>query len=151
MARNGVKLEGFEGLSANLKNLEKASTRTSAVRSAMRKAAKPVIESAKSNVAVDSGALRDSIGIGSTLNKSQRRQAKASKEKGAVTQYLGSGGKGARHSHLVEFGTVDQPARPFLRPAWDSGKDQYLKDLSTEMQKHITKALKRQERRRNGN
>lgn len=151
MARNGVKLEGFDGLLDNLKSLEKVSTQKAAVRQAMRKAAKPIIDDAKSNVPVDSGALRDSIKIGSTLNKSQRKQARSTKEKGAVTQYLGSGGKGARHSHLVEFGTVDQPAQPFLRPAWDAGRDQYLTDLGREMEQTIAKAIKRQERRRNGN
>lgn len=148
MARNGVKLSGFEGLSANLKSLEKVSQQKAAVRQAMRKAAKPIVDDAIANAPEDQGDLKKSIKVGSTLNKSQRKQARAIRENGAVQQYIGSTD---RKSHLLEFGTVSQNAQPYLRPAWDSGKDQYLKDLGRELEITIQKAIKRQAKRNASN
>ena len=67
----------------------------------------------------------------------------------------------APHAHLVEFGTAPHISggmfsgaqhpgtapQPFVRPAWDQGKDATLKRIREEMRSEIGKALKRQAKR----
>lgn len=62
----------------------------------------PEIESrAKTEVPVDEGDLQKSI------------EVEVDEYKGEL--YLKSGGPGARHSHLIEYGTVKMEANPFMR------------------------------------
>ena len=56
-------------------------------------------------------------------------------------------------AHLYEFGFTkrnDQPypARPFLRPAWDGGRDQALSGFRGELWAFLARAAKRARRRR---
>ena len=118
-----TKFEGGKELENALKQLPKA-LKKSALRSMLRKVAKPVLQEAKSKVPVDSGGLRDSLAIGTTLTK---RQRKFFIKTGDAQIFIGAG-KGGAHAHLVEFGTSMMSARPFLRPAWDAKKHKLLKD-----------------------
>jgi HK97 gp10 family phage protein len=60
---------------------------------------------AKQEVPVRTGTLRSSI---HTEVEERRKELE-----------LVSGGKGARHAHLVEFGTVHMPPDPFMRRSVD--------------------------------
>jgi len=118
-----AKFEGGKELVNALKQLPKA-LRKSALKSMLRKVAKPVLADARTRVPVRTGGLRDSLAIGTTLTKRQRR---FSIKTGDAQIFLGAG-KGGAHAHLIEFGTSKMSAKPFLRPAWDANKHKALKD-----------------------
>lgn len=80
-------------------------------------------KSGKARVAVLSGDLKKSI------------RMKRSKDRLSAT--IGPQGKGAWKAHFIEWGTVDQPAQPFMTPAWEEEKNDYIKG----MKKAIGKAV----------
>lgn len=51
---------------------------------------------------------------------------------------------------FVEFGTVNQPGKPFMRPAFDQSKDQALSAVQSNLGKGIAAAAKRAAKRVNG-
>lgn len=53
---------------------------------------------------------------------------------------------GIRHGHLVEFGSVNNGAYPFLWPAATTGKGAYIRNFAGEMQKKTESAVKRARR-----
>lgn len=55
--------------------------------------------------------------------------------------------RGIRHGHFVEFGNVNNTARPFLRPAADEGQQAYLNGFSQELRKGIEKAVEKARKR----
>lgn len=140
MARNKFTFDGFKELEANLKRIEKAASQKSATRNAMKAALQPTINEAISNAPEASGDLKESLQVGTRLNK---HQAKLERKEGKddVTVYAGSSDVGAS---WIEFGTQDQAPQPFLRPAWESTKDNILPALSADMARRIDKAIKRQ-------
>lgn len=151
MAKNNFRMEGFKELNDNLKRLEKLSTQKSVLRASLDEAAAPVVTDAQSRVPERTGRLRQAIQMRGVLSAAQRRAEKQVKSKTAVTRYLGvAGGKnGAPHGGLVEFGTKNNPPRPFLRPAWEAGKLGVLERLGTIMWRRIEKSIKAQTRRNN--
>ena len=57
----------------------------------------------------------------------------------------GVGGKEAPPQGIwQEFGTVNQPPQPFMRPAWDGGKDALLDGIADDLWAEISKAAARQ-------
>jgi HK97 gp10 family phage protein len=76
---------------------------------AVRAGAEAVSAQAKQRVPVESGALRDAIHV----------------ERGGVGEYtVVAGDREAFYGHLVEFGTVHTPPRPFLVPAAEASRDE---------------------------
>ena len=123
------------------------------IRQALRAGQKVILDAAKANAPVQSGALRDSLRI-TTRSKG-----------GKVSATLVAGNKKAFYAHMVEFGTaqhfikpkrarslffaglarevVDHPgagAKPFLRPAFDASSDQAL----TAVREYIATRLPRE-------
>ena len=79
------------------------------VDAAMRLGAEQIANTAKANVHVQSGGLRDAIHVEDTE---------------VLTGYEVVGGDGdAYWGHFEEFGTNDTPSHPFLIPAMESEKD----------------------------
>jgi len=68
---------------------------------ALRERAPEIKSRAKIEVPIDEGDLQKSIEV--------------EVDEGRGELYLKSGGPGARHAHLVEFGTVKTEANPFMR------------------------------------
>lgn len=81
-----------------------------------------VMGRARQLVPVDSGNLRESIRV--VRLKGDQRQN--------VRVYAGNRKRrnegGAFYAHMVEFGTVNMPAKPFLRPAFNECKNR-IKDI----------------------
>ncbi|MDP2141274.1 MAG: HK97 gp10 family phage protein [Gammaproteobacteria bacterium] len=48
-------------------------------------------------------------------------------------------GGATQHWRLVEFGTEDTPAQPFLRPAGETNHQNVLEAVATELEKQVTK------------
>ncbi|MBX7496764.1 HK97 gp10 family phage protein [Qipengyuania sp. 6B39] len=119
-----VELQGFGGVEEALVELEQLSGRTTlgknAVMRGLRKSMKRIEDAAKAKVPVDEGDLRDSI----TTKKARARRIPGSRKferQTGIDMLTGptgrqQGGVGA----FQEFGTVNMPANPFMRPAADS-------------------------------
>lgn len=104
-----VSLQGDRELIEKLEGLPPRLTKKLTT-SAMRKAAKPILDEAKRIVPVRTGTLRKSIRI---------RALKRSRRRFGVQVITGEGffkGK-TFYGGMVEYGTSRQAAQPFMRPA----------------------------------
>lgn len=137
-----VEIEGARELDAALAQLP-AATGKAVMRRALTKAARLTASRARAYAPVETGNLRESITITPRLN---RRQSRGQPKAGDVAIYVGPAvGKGAKgsHGHLLEFGTYKMAARPFMRPAWESTKDQVLRTIQAELWAELRKAARR--------
>lgn len=69
--------------------------------------------------------------------------------KTSFTMAMGpAGGTGAlSYASFAEFGTIDTPAHPYMRPAWDGGKDAALQHVKVSLGREIDMAAGRLARR----
>jgi len=115
-----IQIRGGEKLAAALEALGPAMEKK-ILRSAMREAAKPILDDAKRRAPVLTGQLRKSLKIRSIKRNRQGQVGVViSTEKGF---FKGETFYGAFH----EFGTKKMPARPFIRPAFESNKAQSVR------------------------
>jgi len=156
MAKTDLSLEGFEELEAALDALIELSsngTGKGALQRALNKAAKPILDAAKT-AAPDgpTGNLKESIVVSRKVTDS----ARPTKIKNGVGVYVRTT---APHAHLVEFGTGprhkkstgqyvgEMPPNPFMSEAFDSNVEEVVSDLSetvmTEIEKTYARAQKR--------
>lgn len=136
--------------------------------SSMRSAAKGTIladAKRRADSGDSSGALAESLGIRSTSKKKLKtRRVVAGVEVVPVRSnmkamamyiqhYYTARGRtapanmltsGIRHGHLVEFGSVNNTARPFLWPAAQSGRNAYIGRFSADLTKKTEAAVKRE-------
>ena len=100
---------------------------------------------AKSKIQDNTGNLRNSIGF---INRSSRGKYPSTRLIGARVY----GGFKGYHAHLLEYGTVKReyksknnkshytgssPAKPFMRPAYDEGKQQFIQGVTLRVEKYI--------------
>lgn len=161
-----VKLEGIDHIRTVLRELPKAAEKR-AVREAMIESADVFANDAAARAPVDDGALRDSIVRTWRIIKSQERGTRKPGKDGARA-FVGpnysrtaAASKGyAPHAHLVEYGTGPRytlgrkskpkgvysgegPPKPFMRPAFDSQKGQFISDFTGVLLERINKAVAR--------
>lgn len=155
-----MKITGLGEIRLMLKELPTA-TEKNAVRKALIDAAQPIVLDAANRAPVDQGELRKAMIASTQIVRGQKKYVKKTGKDG-VRAFIGpnysrtSKGKGyAPHAHLVEFGTgpryhrgtgkyVGQmPAQPFMRPAFDAGKEKFIADFQVALLKRIEKAMKR--------
>lgn len=110
-----IQIRGGEELAAALESLGPAMEKK-ILRSAMREAAKPILDDAKRRAPVLTGQLRKSLKI-RAIKRNRKGQVGVviSTAKGF---FKGDEFYGAFH----EFGTKRMPARPFIRPAFEANK-----------------------------
>ncbi len=89
-----------------------------------------ISKAAKQNVAVATGALRDSIAA--------RKPSGKGRSSGIVL--VGPTWPQGAHGHLVEFGTEHMRAQPWLRPAWDAKKDVALDKIGVSLGRAVERA-----------
>jgi HK97 gp10 family phage protein len=133
--------EAMRGLSRDVA-VRVARSATAAGAGVIKKAAKANIVKSPS---VDEGHLRDAV-ISKRLGKAEtdltsehivtvRGRGKSTKKKdGTVTKT-----SGAPHAHFVEFGTVNMPAEPYLRPAFDAEKGNAVDAIKNKLAARIAK------------
>lgn len=109
-----TEVRGFEKLERNVRALPGLLAHRVQGRGLLAAAA-IVRNEARALVPVDTGALRDSIRAGVRSQEIYTLSGKA-RVPGAAAQTR-AGGRGARHAHLIELGTVKMTAKPFLEPA----------------------------------
>ena len=101
------------------------------IREATKAAAEPVLHAARSHAPVLTGDLVASLKI----------TTKTSSKKSSFTARVQAAGQGAKtgndytgdqfYAAFQEFGTSHQPARPFMRPAFDENVDKAIGIMAT--------------------
>lgn len=132
-------LTGARELEAALRQLPRA-TAKGVLRRALRKAAAPTATVAEALAPRGAtGNLLASIDVRTVLVKSQKKRRP---KIGDVELFIGATTPKGAHAHLLEFGTSKMAAQPFLRPAWDSTKQQVLDAIETEIWESLSKAAR---------
>lgn len=146
-----IRVDGFKELDAALQEMKTATARGT-VRRAMMKAFQPMADEA-SRLAPDDPRtpapdLHRTIKVGDALKAGRSMFVKGFGFKdGQVTVWMGPTREGYPQAIMQEFGTVNQPAQPYMRPAWDGGKDALLDGLAKGMAAEITKTAERAARK----
>lgn len=146
-----IKVEGLKELDRALSEMKTATAR-GVVRRTMMKALQPMADEA-SRLAPDDPRtngqdLHRSIKVGDALKAGRSMLTKGFGFKdGQVTVWMGPTREGYPQAIMQEFGTVNQPAQPYMRPAWDGGKDALLDGLAKGMAAEITKTAERAARK----
>ena len=154
MTAVSFQLKGMPELLAQLQGLG-AELGAKTLRSAARKAFLPVYEAAHRLAlpSMDTGALLDAIKLTVVRPKGGDTIAAVGiKISGKMPRTLARARKlshrnPSRRWHFVEFGTVNMPAKPFLRPALDQNTGQVLELLKAELVKGIRRAQRRKAKR----
>jgi HK97 gp10 family phage protein len=138
-----VDVEGLRELDAALGELGKSAGKA-VLRRVGKKALKPVVEKARAIVPVDKGNLRDSIVVGTKLTKRQKRLNSRRVDRATIEVFAGANSPG---DVAQEFGTVDLPPQPYMRPAWASEKNEVLNIVKRDLGEEIIKTAKRAAKR----
>jgi HK97 gp10 family phage protein len=160
--RTVVRVEGFRELDKALGQLPESTARNT-LRRVLKKAAEPIHIQAKSLAPVRDasdpdvyygpadnrrlrlrGTTKFLVQSGTRLTK---RQARAVRKAGKyfAEHYVGTRDRVAQ---LVEYGTSESRAQPFMRPAWDANKMKALEIIKSELGEEIQKSATRLARKR---
>lgn len=137
-----LKVEGLRELDQALGQDLTASAGKGVLRRVGRMALAPFDAAWRPKVRVDTGALRDSGGVGSKLS---RRQRGLHKRQSTVEVFAGPGP--LTQAIQEEFGNEDQAPHPAVRTAWEQTKDQALDIVKGELRGEIDKARARAAKR----
>ena len=135
------KIEGGKELQAALSRLS-PKLQSGVTRAAVRAGAQVIRKEAKLNVksrAFESGVLYDSIDVVPRKKKRTHRFTSASVATRAGKKWQ-SKGKDAWYAHIIEYGSKQRPATPFLRPALDTKAGEAIKAMATKIANYIEKA-----------
>lgn len=147
-----VRVEGLREIDLALGELGKATGRNVMRRVAVKRL-EPMAEVARrlapDDPATGGNDLRSSIAVSTKLGGYAKRLNKRSKSEAEA--HMGPAGQGGvkapPQGSLQEFGTVNHPPQPFMRPAWDGGKDKLLDGIKDDLWQAIEKAAERQARK----
>lgn len=163
-----VSVSGLKELEAGLAELSKATARN-AMQRALIKSAEPMREAAAAFAPEDTGDLGRSITLTSRTDNrigkkeygavlagggtkaeavSALRDARRSKGYGESFAEVFMGPvKGSKQESIKavvqEFGSVFQPAQPYMRPAFDNFKDDVIDRIAGELRTEIDKSVRR--------
>lgn len=169
-----VSVSGLRELDAALGQLPKATARN-VLKRVLLKAGQPVADAASALAPKDTLELSKSIKVGSKISNKVGnsefaaamkaglgKAAAVSALRGARREAAGQGSfavayigptkarsKAAAIKRLVqEFGSVNQPGKPYLRPAWDGNKMKVLDIIKRDLGDEIIKTAKRAAKRK---
>jgi HK97 gp10 family phage protein len=140
------RIEGLSDIDRALSELPKATSRN-VMRRAGIKALEPMAEAARDAAPVNNQDLKDSIAVSTRAAGYARRRGRKQNE---VEVYMGPAGIGQAappQGSLQEFGTSRHSPQPFMRPAWDGGKQDLADTVGGELWTEIEKAAARQARK----
>ena len=134
LKKNKLTITGDKQIDRALKNIPDKVAKK-AFRKSMRPAMKVIQKEAKDNAPVDSGDMKKSIKV---------KAAKRSRRFMGIDVVIGEEAfKGETwYGNLVEYGTSKMPAKPFMRPAYDSKdqvKNKVLEDLPKILDEEVRK------------
>ena len=135
-----IKVAGMADLQKAFKELPRE-LHAKALRPAVNAAAAVVRKQARSNAPVDTGVLRKAI-----YQTRSRSESSAVQETAIVGVRFGRKyrrrGQDAWYWKFLEFGTIKLPARPFLRPAFESTKRQQIDAMAARLRKFFARYRK---------
>lgn len=140
------KLEGLEDTVSALGDMARA-TQKNVMRRVLVQSGDVTADKAAGMAPRQSGILSFSIAVATQLTR--RHRADQRNRDSEVEVYIGpAGGQGALYyaSHQ-EFGTVLQPARPYMRPAWEMTKGVVLTNISNGLKVEVERAAARAARK----
>jgi HK97 gp10 family phage protein len=147
------KVEGFKELAAALRELPKATQRNNLTK-ALMPGAETIRDIAKAASPVDEGDLRESIAASKQLTRTAKKEGRR-ETKSFVEVHVGpsAGHEGAiNYATNVEFGTKFALPQPYMRVAWDAGKqlalDMFKRILGSEIEKSAARLAKKTARLR---
>jgi len=158
MAKNSfiaLNIQGWRDLENALRALGNDAQVKAVMKKAMMDAGEIVASDARSRVHKRHGGLQESIDVRPTLSPRQKRErGRGLKGPGTVEVFIGPTWPEGAHGHLVEFGTGIRytksgksvgasPALPFMRPAWEAGKNKVLDEFGVRLGLEIENAAKR--------
>jgi len=119
-----IDIKGMDELIGKVNRLNKlAEVR---VADQVRKSANKIRKAAKVRVPVETGALKKSI------------RAKYSKDK--LSAVIGPQGKVGWRAHFVEFGTTETQAQPYMVPAWEENRSDYIDGIKKALNQAVDQA-----------
>jgi HK97 gp10 family phage protein len=129
MVGMSIKVAGLKELERKLLTFEPKLGRK-IIRQALRSGAKVIHSAVKADVPVETGALKESLKV--------RAMRKRKHSYGVMIATSEGWFKGDEfYGAFLEFGTSKMPARPFVRPAFDSEKDNAAKIIVNEIKQGI--------------
>lgn len=139
--RMTVKTTGFRELEKKLAKLPEATGRN-VLRRVAKGALEPMADVAAQKAPEERGILSFSIVV--TEGRTRRARTSFLRIRGIQMAMGPATGFGATYyaSH-VEFGTIDTPAQPYMRPAWDTGKMKALDYVQDNLWREVEKAVGR--------
>jgi HK97 gp10 family phage protein len=138
-----MKVEGLAELKDVLRTLPDA-TAKNILRRVAKKGLQPIIEHAASLAPKHLGFLARSVVVTNKLSRRQKREHRKWNEND-VEMFGGFGP--LRYAAMNEYGTHTLKPRPFLRPAWDTGKERLFLGIKDDLWKEIEKAVARRARK----
>lgn len=162
---NVVTVEGLAELDDALAELPKATAKNVMLR-VLKKRAQPIADSAKARAPFHIGILRKAIIVGTkavggnagkiafaeTMEAGGTRAEagaaaksanQADPESGDARVFIGPIGTARKYASIQEFGTDTIRAHPYMRPAWDDGKQALLDGIANDLRDEIFKAAAR--------
>lgn len=141
-----VKTRGFREVEKKLSNLKEVTGRN-VLRKVAKGALEPMADVAAQKAPEESGILSFSI----VVTEKRTRRAKTGFGKNYFQRVRGiqmamgpATGLGATYyAAHVEFGTIDTPAQPYMRPAWDTGAMKALDYVQDNLWREVAKAVGR--------
>lgn len=135
MAFVRFKVDGLQELDRKLREFEPKLARKT-LRNAMKKAAEPMLHTARATAPIDTGLLVSSLKV----------KARTSAKKGIVGVRVATSDKDytgkAFYASFYEYGTRHQPARPFMRQAFDENTDRSMSIAISEIKRGIEEVAK---------
>lgn len=138
-----VRVDGLRELDAALGDLPKATARA-VLRRVGIKALQPMAQAARQlapdDPATQGNDLKNSITVGTKLNKSQTRLNRKREDKSFTEVFMGTNDPAGVQQ---EFGNVNHGPQPFMRPAFDANAEGAIKIVADELGDEITKTAAR--------
>jgi HK97 gp10 family phage protein len=88
--------------------------------------------------------LASSINVATKLSKRQKSIHRKYNESDVE---VFAGASPLIYAHMVEYGSIHNKPKPFMRPAWDAGKAKLLEGIRDDLWKEIEKAVARRARK----
>lgn len=129
-----IKVEGLKELQETLKELP-GSLPSTVIRKALARAGEPIERAAATMAPKLTGALQRSIRVASKLS---RRQRAIYRQQSEYELFVGAGA--LVQAITQEFGTIENRAQPFMRPAWEANWRKSLEIFRAALAEEIEKA-----------
>lgn len=137
-----VKTRGFKELDRVLSEQLPKATARNVLRRIAKNALEPLAVKASAKAPDLTGRLAFSIAV--SEDRTRRARTGFNKNRGVQMAMGPASGVGATYyASAVEFGTIDTPAQPFMRPVWSTGAMKMLDYVQDNLWREVEKAVGR--------